>query len=86
VIARTNLSRPQADVAYLGGLSDDAVPTLLARLPTLRQPLRRELAQLLLVRAHDEPGLLSWNRSRDRARALLAGSRPELLRIADSAR
>jgi hypothetical protein len=86
VIARTNLSRPQVDAAYLGGLSDDAVPTLLARLPSIRQPLRSELARLLLARAQDEQAVLSWNRSRDQARTLLAERRSELRRIAGLAR
>jgi hypothetical protein len=86
LIARTNLARPQADVGYLGGLSDDAVPTLLARLPTLRQPLRRELAQLLLARTPGKVGLFGWNRARDRAHTLLGDRHRELLRIAGSAR
>ena len=35
LIARTNLARPHVDTAYLGNLSDDAVPALLERLPAL---------------------------------------------------
>jgi hypothetical protein len=86
VIARTNLSRPQVDAAYLGGLGDDAVPTLLTRLPSLRQRLRGELARLLLARAQGEQGVLGWNRSRAQARTLLAERRRELRRIAGLAR
>ena len=86
VIARTNLSRPQVDAAYLGGLSDDAVPALLTRLPSLRQPLRVDLARLLLARAQSGHGVLDWNRSRAHARTLLAERRRELLRIAGLAR
>ena len=86
VIARTNLSRPQVDAAYLGGLSDDAVPALLTRLPSLRQSLRVELARLLLARAQSGHGVLDWNRSRAHARTLLAERRRELLRIAGLAR
>jgi hypothetical protein len=86
VIARTNLSRPQVDAAYLGGLSDDAVPTLLTRLPSLRQPLRGELARLLLARGQGGHSLLGWNRSRARARTLLAERHGELRRIAGLAR
>jgi hypothetical protein len=72
LIARTNLSRPQADVAYLGGLSDDAVPTLVARLPTLEPSVRRALERQLVARSTDAGGALAWNRSRTRAHALLA--------------
>jgi hypothetical protein len=86
VIARTNLSRPQVDAAYLGGLSDDAVPTLLTRLPSLRQPLRGELARLLLAREQGGHSVLGWNRSRARARTLLAERHGELRRIAGLAR
>ena len=33
LIARTNLSRPHVDAAYLGKLSDDAVPVLFSDFP-----------------------------------------------------
>jgi hypothetical protein len=82
LIARTNLTRPHVDVAYLGGLSDDAVPTLLARLPSLRPDLRRGLAQKLLVRHTSESGVLSWNASRARSTSLLVSKRAELVRLA----
>jgi hypothetical protein len=85
LIARTNLTRPQVDVRYLGGLSDDAVPTLLARLPSLRPDLRQGLAQSLLERSTPERGALSWNVSRARAASLLASDRDELVRLAGPA-
>ena len=71
LIARVNLSRPQVDVQYLGHLSDDAVPTLVRRLPTLRPELRSELGSLLLQRSHSDGGVLGWNLSRSRADELL---------------
>jgi hypothetical protein len=71
LIARTNLDRPRVDVAYLGNLSDDAVPALLARLPSLPRHLRVPLARALLRRHDDPPGLAGWNASRSRARELL---------------
>jgi hypothetical protein len=71
LIARTNLDRPRVDVAYLGHLSDDAVPTLVDRLPGLRPELRRELTFRLLQRGRDDGGILGWNASRSRAHALL---------------
>ena len=43
LIARTNVARPQADVSYLASLSDDALPTLLARLPPLDPTLAGHL-------------------------------------------
>jgi Domain of unknown function (DUF4173) len=86
LIARTNLSRPRIDVAYVGGLSDDAVPALLTRLPSLRQPLRGELARLLLARGPEQHGILGWNHSRAKAQTLLAERRPVLLRLAGFAR
>jgi hypothetical protein len=68
LIARTNLSRPHVDVAYLAGLSDDAVPTLVARWSTLPPRLRRALVQ----RTTPHDGALSWNLSRERARKALS--------------
>jgi hypothetical protein len=69
---------------YLGTLSDDAVPELLQRLPSLPQRLRRALAQELVVRSEAGGGLLAWNASRAQARGLLADRRSELLRFARS--
>jgi hypothetical protein len=81
LIARTNVTRPQADVSYLASLSDDAVPTLLARLPQLEPALRRPLARALLERTAAHESWLSWNRSRSRATSLLAAHRAELLAL-----
>jgi hypothetical protein len=84
LIARTNVTRPHVDVRYLGTLSDDAVPELLQRLPSLPPRLRRVLAQELVVRSEAGGGLLAWNASRARARGLLADRRSEQLRFARS--
>jgi hypothetical protein len=78
LIARTNLDRPRVDVAYAASLSDDAVPTLLERLPTLRPDLRRALAIELLARADEANDWRSFNLARSRAHELLAEHREEL--------
>ena len=83
LIARTNLTRPGVDVAYLARLSDDAVPTLVDRLPGVTDPaVRRELARRLLTRSVDAQPLLSWNASRSRSRAVLLDRRAELRALA----
>jgi hypothetical protein len=82
LIVRTNLSRPTPDVYYLGTLSDDAVPALLARVSTLEPPLRQELARALLVRSTAPDSWLSWNASRSRATSLLVAHRDELRKLA----
>jgi len=83
LIARTNLTRPHVDVAYLANLSDDAVPTLVDRLPTVQDPaVRRELAQRLLARSVDGRPLLSWNAARSRSRSVLLERRAELRSLA----
>jgi hypothetical protein len=83
LIARTNLTRPHVDVVYLAHLSDDAVPTLVDRLPTVRDPVvRRELAQRLLARSVDGQSLLSWNAARSRSRSVLLERRGELRALA----
>jgi Domain of unknown function (DUF4153) len=81
LIARTNLDRPRVDVAYLANLSDDAVPVLLARLPSLPPRLRVPLAQALLRRHDDPPGLAGWSASRSRARELLREQRATLVAL-----
>jgi hypothetical protein len=86
LIARTNLSRPEVDVAYLASLGNDAVPTLVRRLPALPAALREPLALALVQRGAAKPDPLAWNASRSRARALLAEHRAELLRYARIAR
>src|SRR5581483_765671 len=82
LIARTNLSRPRIDVRYLAGLGGDAVPVLVARLPTLRPELRRELASALLARHEAEGGWPAWNLARSRARRALAAHHAELVAAA----
>jgi hypothetical protein len=81
LIVRTNLSRPNVDAAYLSRLSDDAVPTLVQRLPTLEPPLRRRIARALLAR-DPQRDLLGWNASHARAATLLASRHDELVRLA----
>jgi hypothetical protein len=72
LIARTNLTRPHVDVAYLAGLSDDAVPTLVSRASLLRDPSQRaDLLSRLGARRVGSSDWLAWNASRERARALL---------------
>jgi hypothetical protein len=82
LIARTNLSRPHIDTAYLARLSDDAVPTLVSRLGSLRPDLRADLARRLLARSEDSGGVLAWNSSRSRAQDVLRAHRAELQRFA----
>jgi hypothetical protein len=73
LIARTNLSRPQADLAYLQKLSDDAVPTLVARASTASDPaVRAALLAQLSERRVGPADWLSWNDSRERARDALS--------------
>jgi len=72
LIARTNLTRPHVDIAYLARLSDDAVPTLVARTPALSDPaLRAELRRRLASRRVGNTDWRSWNASRAAARAAL---------------
>jgi hypothetical protein len=82
LIARTNLDRPHVDAAYLGGLSDDAVPVLLKRLPTLDPKIRVPLAHALLRRSDASEGIVGWNASRARARRLLVRQHAALLEFA----
>ncbi|HWE83039.1 MAG TPA: DUF4153 domain-containing protein [Gaiellaceae bacterium] len=84
LIARTNLARPHIDAGYVGSLSDDAVPTLLARLPSLAPPLRSKLAAALLARSASGGGLLSWNAARAAGASQLATRRAELERFASA--
>jgi hypothetical protein len=82
LIAKTNFNRPHPDTAYLAHLSDDAVPTLLARVPEIRdRALQRELAVMLLTRPTNGD-LLGWNASRSHARSLIASHRAELQALA----
>lgn len=84
LIARTNVTRPAVDVGYLAGLSDDAVPTLVARLPGLPRQQRAYLAARLL---QWKPGgdWRSWNVSRARAARVLREHHAELAQLAAAA-
>jgi hypothetical protein len=82
LIVRTNLSRPKVDPAYLASLSDDAVPTLVERLPELAPTLRQPIAAELTRRRPTHDGWRSWNWSRERARAALTAHLGELERFA----
>jgi uncharacterized protein DUF4153 len=81
LIVRTNLDRPRADLAYVVSLSDDAVPELLKRLPTLHPDQQRAVARALLRRSDDKGDWRSFNVARSRADALLARHRTELLQF-----
>jgi two-component system sensor histidine kinase BaeS len=81
LIARTNLDRPGVDVAYVAGLSDDAVPELLEALPGLRPDVRRSLAIELLIRSESGGDWRSFNLARARARSLLASRHEELVEL-----
>jgi hypothetical protein len=83
VIARTNINRPRVDVAYLAQLSDDAVPTLVARLDRLDPAGRRLLAAQLARRSPSSGDWRSWNVSRSRAARVLAQHRVELAGLAE---
>jgi hypothetical protein len=73
LIARTNLTRPQADLVYLQKLSDDAVPTLVAQASSSPDPRVRSALQAQLAARRVAPfDWLSWNASRERARDALS--------------
>jgi hypothetical protein len=82
LIARKDLSRSHVDASYLARLSDDAVPTLVSKLRSLRADLRADLARSLLARGKGGGGVLAWNASRSRAQSVLRGHRAELRRLA----
>jgi hypothetical protein len=82
LIARTNLDRPRVDAAYVAGLSDDAVPSLLGRLPSLRPDLRRAIAAELLRRDEKRGDWRSFNLARSRAADLLSQHHADLVRYA----
>jgi hypothetical protein len=82
LIARTNVSRPVVDVAYLAGLSDDAVATLVDRMSSLRPEQQRRLAEALLQREAAEGDWRSWNVSRAQAEQVLRERRAELAALA----
>jgi hypothetical protein len=72
LIARTNLDRPNLDLRYLTGLSDDATPTLVDELPKL-DPDQRETLELYLRDRDAVAGgdWRTWSWSRHRAEAAL---------------
>ncbi len=67
LIVRTNLDRPRVDANYLAGLSDDAVPTLVERLPSLPPGLRAQIARQLANRPARGGAWRTWNLSRTHA-------------------
>lgn len=83
-IARTNMARAVAgldvDGEYLQQLSADAVPALLARLDTLPEPSRCQVAQRLEARWRGERpgGWRTWNLADWRARRLVRERGPLL--------
>jgi hypothetical protein len=82
LIARTNVTRPVVDVAYLAKLSDDAVPTLVSRLTDLGPEQQRLLAHALLQRSQAGGDWRSWNASRSQAQQVLREHRGELQALA----
>ena len=82
LIARTNVDRPRIDIAYVGGLSDDAVPALLEALPSLRPDVRRTIAAELLRRSEKSGDWRSFNVARSRASSLLRAHHGELVQFA----
>jgi hypothetical protein len=83
LIARTNVDRPRIDVAYVAGLSDDAVPALLETLPSLRPEVRQAIAAELLRRSESGGGWRSFNLARSRAGSLLRAHHDELVQFAE---
>ena len=77
LIVRTNIACGHVDPAYLARLSDDSVPALVERLPSLTKPARAEIARALLAR-HISADPLAWNHARSEARASIAAHRAEL--------
>jgi hypothetical protein len=82
LIARTNVTRPVVDVAYLTQLSDDAVPTLVDRMSRLRPEQQRLLAEALLQREAAGSDWRSWNLSRAGAQRVLRERHAQLLALA----
>ena len=91
-IARYNVARYQAgtldaiDVEYLGGLSADAIPELIALLDSPDEAVRTAAARALdwkreiycAADAAAPDGFRAWNRSRNAARTLLAENSPRI--------
>jgi len=83
LIARTNVTRPAVDVSYLTSLSDDAVPTLIARISSLPPKQQAVLAGALIERQTASGDWRSWNLSRTRAADALSRHRSELQALAE---
>jgi hypothetical protein len=71
LIARTNLDRPNVDLTYLTGLSDDATPTLVDALPRLGPDQRETLELYLRDRGSGGGDWRTWNWSRRQSDAAL---------------
>lgn len=69
LIARTNLDRPNLDLTYLTGLSDDATPALVHALSQLDPAPRAQLELELAERSGGGGDWRTWNWSRHRAEA-----------------
>jgi hypothetical protein len=69
-------------VGYVATLGDDAVPTLVRRLPELDPRVRRRLATALLRRTTEPVEWRSWTIARSDARALLERHWEELVAAA----
>jgi Domain of unknown function (DUF4153) len=82
LVVRTNLERSRVDIPYVAGLSDDAVPAMLEKLPSLSPDLRRALALELLRRSSGGSDWRSFNLARSRADRLLAEHHAELVSYA----
>ena len=68
LVARRDLDRGKIDPAYLAGLGDDAVPSIVARLDRLDPAVRSELVRLVCGAAGPtRSGPLEWNRAATRA-------------------
>ncbi|MEJ7765131.1 MAG: DUF4173 domain-containing protein [Acidimicrobiales bacterium] len=68
LVARRNLDRAKPDAAYRAGLGDDAVPTIVARLPGLDPAIRADLVQRICDAPHEaRTGPLEWNLAATRA-------------------
>jgi hypothetical protein len=82
LIVRTNIARGHVDPHYLAQLGDDAVPSLVARLPAVTDPTaRRNLARALLDKRISTE-VVSWNASRSAAAGAIARHRVELRALA----
>lgn len=81
LVASTNLQRDapvSTDTRYLTDLSDDAVPTIVALLPSLDADVRAQLTRRLCAtpRSDRENGWTRWNLSHNRADAAKASICP----------